>query len=173
MGRPSIDPVTFFKLHLIMFFEGIRSERQHMEMVNLKVRRKSEQVLVYIADPSICNTCPVKQACIASNSGRHIFHSYFQDLLDRAARYRATDSYQKALRKRQVWVEPLFGEGKQWHGMRHFRLRGLEKVNIEGLLRAAGQNMKRLSKERTWRNPFKPAGSAALRIAFEQAFCPL
>jgi transposase len=23
MGRPSIDPVTFFKLHLIMFFEGI------------------------------------------------------------------------------------------------------------------------------------------------------
>jgi transposase len=28
MGRPSIDPVTFFKLHLIMFFEGIRSERQ-------------------------------------------------------------------------------------------------------------------------------------------------
>ena len=27
-GRPSIDPVIFFKLHLIMFFEGIRSERQ-------------------------------------------------------------------------------------------------------------------------------------------------
>ena len=24
MGRPSIDPVVFFKLHLIMFFEGIR-----------------------------------------------------------------------------------------------------------------------------------------------------
>ncbi len=26
MGRPSIDPVVFFKLQLIMFFEGIRSE---------------------------------------------------------------------------------------------------------------------------------------------------
>src|SRR5436190_6806363 len=26
-GRPSIDPVVFFKLHLVMFFEGIRSER--------------------------------------------------------------------------------------------------------------------------------------------------
>src|SRR3989454_8672107 len=26
-GRPSIDPVVFFKLQLIMFFEGIRSER--------------------------------------------------------------------------------------------------------------------------------------------------
>jgi transposase len=27
-GRPSIDPVVFFKLQLVMFFEAIRSERQ-------------------------------------------------------------------------------------------------------------------------------------------------
>jgi hypothetical protein len=30
MGRPSVDPVVFFKLQLVMFFEGIRSERQLM-----------------------------------------------------------------------------------------------------------------------------------------------
>src|SRR5437763_13544158 len=30
MGRPSIDPVVFFKLQLVIFFEGIRSERQLM-----------------------------------------------------------------------------------------------------------------------------------------------
>ncbi len=29
-GRPSIGPVVFFKLQLVMFFEGIRSERQLM-----------------------------------------------------------------------------------------------------------------------------------------------
>ena len=29
-GRPSIDPVVFFKLELVMLFEGIRSERQLM-----------------------------------------------------------------------------------------------------------------------------------------------
>jgi len=29
-GRPSIDPVVFFKLQLVMFFEGVRSERQLM-----------------------------------------------------------------------------------------------------------------------------------------------
>src|SRR5260221_12609120 len=29
-GRPSIDPVVFFKLQLVMFLEGIRSERQLM-----------------------------------------------------------------------------------------------------------------------------------------------
>src|SRR5215471_18126970 len=32
-GRPSIDPVVFFKLQLILFFEGIRSERQLMRLV--------------------------------------------------------------------------------------------------------------------------------------------
>ena len=33
IGRPSIDPVVFFKLQLILFFEGIRSERQLMRVV--------------------------------------------------------------------------------------------------------------------------------------------
>ena len=36
-GRPSIDPVVYFKLQLIMFFEGIRSERQLMQMVNMRL----------------------------------------------------------------------------------------------------------------------------------------
>jgi hypothetical protein len=32
-GRPSIDPVVLFKLQLVMFFEGLRSERQLMQVV--------------------------------------------------------------------------------------------------------------------------------------------
>lgn len=128
----------------------------------LKSRRKSEQVFVYIAKAHTCNTCPMKSECTDSKSGRYIFRSFFQNELDRAASYRHTEAYQKALRKRQVWVEPLFGEAKQWHGGRRFRLRGLEKVNIEGILKATGQNIKRLLKGKTWKKPPKPAGSAAL-----------
>src|SRR5215218_4211554 len=33
-GRPSVDPVVFFKLQLVMFFEDIRSERQLMGIVS-------------------------------------------------------------------------------------------------------------------------------------------
>ena len=40
MGRPSIDPVVFFKLQLIAFFEGIRSERRLMETVNLNLAHR-------------------------------------------------------------------------------------------------------------------------------------
>src|SRR3954468_13699179 len=32
-GRPSIDPVVVFKLQLVLFFEGIRSERRLMHVV--------------------------------------------------------------------------------------------------------------------------------------------
>jgi transposase len=31
-GRPSVDPVVFFRLQLVMFFENIRSERRLMEV---------------------------------------------------------------------------------------------------------------------------------------------
>src|SRR5439155_7703247 len=33
IGRPSVDPVVFFKLQLVLFFEGLRSERQLMRVV--------------------------------------------------------------------------------------------------------------------------------------------
>ncbi|MDQ3927404.1 MAG: transposase [Actinomycetota bacterium] len=32
-GRPSVDPVVFFKLQLVLFFEDLRSERLLMEIV--------------------------------------------------------------------------------------------------------------------------------------------
>jgi hypothetical protein len=67
-----------------------------------------------------------------------------EEYLERVRAYRHSEPYRKAIRKRAVWVEPLFGEAKDWHGLRRFRLRRLEKVNTEALLKAAGQNVKRL-----------------------------
>ncbi len=32
-GRPSVDPVVFFKLQIVMFFEDLKSERQLMRVV--------------------------------------------------------------------------------------------------------------------------------------------
>ena len=78
--------------------------------------------------------------------------------------YHATEPYAKAMRKRRVWVEPLFAEAKAWHGLRRFRLRGLTKVNAEALLIAAGQNLKRLLSRGGWgRRPW-PNGAAGLAL---------
>src|SRR2546430_3874978 len=81
---------------------------------------------------------------------------------ERVRAYVLTEPYKKTMRKRSVWVEPLFAEGKDWHGMRRFRLRRLWRVNCEALMRAAGQNLKRLLKKRGWgRRPF-PTEAVAL-----------
>jgi transposase len=109
----------------------------------------------YQADAATCNACPLKAECTPSLSGRQVHRAFHADYLERVKGYYQTEAYQKALRKRKVWVEPLFGEAKEWHGMRRLRLRRLWKVNCEALEIAGGQNLKRLLKKRGWgRRPF-------------------
>lgn len=72
------------------------------------------------------------------------FPFFFQEYLDKVETYRQTEAYLKALRKRSLWVEPLFGEAKEFPHLRRFRLRRLGKVNVEGVMVATGQNLKRL-----------------------------
>jgi transposase len=116
------------------------------KILPLHIRRKKEQILLYKPKAEVCNVCPVKGECTGSKSGRYISRSFFQEYLDKAKAYRQTKTYHKAMRKRSVWVEPLFGEAKEFHRLRRFRLRRLLKVNIEGVMTAAGQNLKRLIK---------------------------
>jgi transposase len=115
----------------------------------------TERSLRYRAYASDCNSCPLKAQCTTSKEGRSLCRSVDEEVLDRVRGYHETEAYKKAYRKRTVWVEPLFADGKDWHGMRRFRLRRLWRVNCEALMRAAGQNLKRLLKKRGWgRRPF-------------------
>ena len=117
---------------------------------------------VYEAPAAACRACPLKARCTTSRRGRRVGRSFDEDCLDRVRGYHPTEPYAKAMRKRKVWVEPLFAEAKAWHGLRRFRLRGLAKVNGEALLVAAGQNLKRLLSRRGWgRRPW-PTGAAGV-----------
>jgi Transposase DDE domain len=102
--------------------------------------------------------------CTESSRGRITHRSLYAEYLDKVRGYHATEVYKKAMRMRQVWVEPLIAEAKLWHGLRRFRRRGLENVNIEGLLTAAGQNLKRFLVATGWGRRHAPCGSlVALR----------
>ena len=130
-------------------------------------RRKvkyTEQVIVYQADGETCNVCPLKAKCTESDQGRMVKRHFNEAYLDLVRSYHSTEAYKKAMRKRKVWVEPLFGEGKAWHGMERFRLRLLEKVNIEALVRATGQNLKRLLSWRGWGRRWWPGGAMGVVI---------
>jgi hypothetical protein len=116
--------------------------------------------------PRECNHCPLKAQCTTSKQGRTLCRSVEEEYSDRVRGYHETEDYKKAYRKRSVWVEPLCAEGKDWHGMRRFRLRLLWRVNCEALTRAAGQNLKRLLKQRGWgRRPFPAESVSVLFLA--------
>ena len=129
-------------------------------------RQTTERSRRYRARAKDCNHCPLKAQCTTSKEGRSLCRSVDEEVLDRVRGYHETEAYKKAYRKRTVWVEPLFAEGKDWHGMRRFRLRLLWRVNCEALMRAAGQNLKRLLKKRGWgRRPYPAEAVFALFLA--------
>ena len=111
-----------------------------------------------MADAAVYNACPVKAACTTSAHGRKIHRSFYADYLDRVRSYHATEAYRRAMAKRKVWVEPLFAEGKAWHGLRRLRWRGLHNANVHGLLIAAGQNLKRWLAATGWGRRSGPTG---------------
>jgi hypothetical protein len=113
---------------------------------------------IYQAPKAACQPCPLRSRCTDSTEGRRLDRQFDEDARARARQLQGAAAYAKAMRKRAVWIEPLFGEAKDWHGLRRFRLRGLEKVNIEGLRIAAGQNLKRYLAVRGWGRRHAPCG---------------
>jgi hypothetical protein len=134
------------------------------ELLVPRMRNMARSLIGYRAKAGTCEACSLRSDCTTSKTGRQILRHFDEEYVDRVKGYRGSFLYEKALRKRRVWVESLFAETKDWHGMRRFRLRRLEKVNIEALLIASGQNVKRLLTFEE-RRPKNLAKAAALRPA--------
>ena len=128
----------------------------------LRATDHSKGIWVYQAPAAVCQACPLRTRCTDGKLGRRVVRPFDEEYRERARALQPTPAYQKALRKRQVWVEPLFGEAKDWHGLRRFRLCDLWKVNCEALRIAAGQNLKRWLTRTGWGRRHGPAGSLAL-----------
>ena len=118
--------------------------------------------MAYRGEAAVCNACSVKAQCTTSDSGPQGAAVRSTSPTSRKVCGATTrrEAYQKAIRKRQVWVEPLFAEAKAWHGLRRLRLRGLLNANIQGLLIAAGQNLKRFLAATGWGRRMPLAGTS-------------
>jgi transposase len=77
IGRPSIDPVVFFKLQLIAFFEGIRSERKLMETVILNLAHR--WYLGYDLDELLPDHSSLSK--IRDRFGLGVFQSFFEEVI--------------------------------------------------------------------------------------------
>ena len=113
-------------------------------MGDAEENRRRGKVVTYRAKGSVCAACSLKPRCTTNKNGRSLRRRPGDEYVELVRAYMQTESYLRAIRKRKVWIEPLFAEGKLWHGMRRFRTRRLAKTNSEALVIAAGQNAKRL-----------------------------
>src|SRR3989337_791589 len=78
MGRPSIDPVVFFKLQLIAFFERITSERRLMETPHLNLAH--HWYLGYDLDEPLPD--PSSLSKIRSRYGVEAFQRFFERIVE-------------------------------------------------------------------------------------------
>jgi transposase len=77
-GRPSIDPVVFFKLQLVMFFEGIRSERKLIETARLHLAHR--WYLGYALDEELPDHSSLTR--IRQRLGIDVFARFFERVVD-------------------------------------------------------------------------------------------
>ncbi len=77
-GRPSIDPVVFFKLQLVMFFEGIRSERRLVETASLHLAHR--WYLGYALDEALPDHSSLTR--IRQRLGVDVFQRFFERVVD-------------------------------------------------------------------------------------------
>jgi len=80
-GRPSIDPAVFFKLHLIMFFEGLRSERKLIEIASLNLAHR--WYLGYHLDEPLPDHSSLSK--IRTRLGLPVFRRFFEAVVDQCA----------------------------------------------------------------------------------------
>src|SRR5260370_25374437 len=76
-GRPSIDPIVFFKLQLVMFFEDIRSER--LLMLQVADRLSVRWYVGYDLDELLPAQSTLSK--IRTRYGLPVFRDFFQPLL--------------------------------------------------------------------------------------------
>jgi transposase len=100
----------------------------------------------YHSDPKQCASCPVRQRCTQStNKTKVVTRHVWQASVERANDIRLSKWGKNQYRRRAETVERSFADAKQQHGHRYARYRGLANIEMQCLLAAACQNMKKMA----------------------------
>jgi transposase len=109
------------------------------------------QSYLYRTSESQCRACAMKRKC-TRGANRRISVSWYEPARQAARELAKTAAYQQSRRERNK-VEALLSELKQRVGLRQVRLRGLWNMAEQFYLAATAQNLKRLARWLTQREP--------------------
>jgi len=100
----------------------------------------------YHSVPQQCIHCPLLNDCTQSQNHKKVITRHvMQDSVDRANERRLTDWGKKIYKRRCETVERSFADAKQHHGHRYARFRGRANVQMQSLLAATAQNIKKIA----------------------------
>jgi transposase len=100
----------------------------------------------YHSDKNVCQNCPDLTRCTNSqNHTKVITRHVWEDSKDRINEHRLTDKGKILYARRKETVERSFADAKQLHGYRYAQFRGKHKVQMQCLMTAAAQNMKKIA----------------------------
>jgi transposase len=107
------------------------------------IHRKSRQY-VFRASTKDCTVCSKKTECTRDRARSVSFHIHEQSI-EKARQLNKTEGYRISQRMRKR-IEELFGEAKEFMGLRQAKFRRTQFVKEQVLMTAAAQNIKRMIK---------------------------
>ncbi len=127
------------------------------------IHRRSRQY-VYRARTKDCKICLKKGECTRDRA-RSVGYHIYEDSIEKARQLNKTTEYRISQRMRKK-IEELFGEAKEFMGLRQAKFRRTKFVKEQVLMTATAQNIKRMIKMLFKRGPEKEAVS--VRVPFSR-----
>lgn len=121
------------------------------------IHKRSRQH-VYRARTKDCKICPKKQEC-TKDRARSVSYHIYENTIDKARQLNKTKEYRISQRIRKR-IEELFGEAKEFMGLRRAKFRGTKFVKEQVLMTATAQNIKRMVNLLTKKGPQREALAA-------------
>jgi transposase len=110
------------------------------------VQFKSEKnAFIYRANRETCQQCPHFKKCVTSkNSGRQIQRNANEEYIDWADNCLPTYERKRLMARRKYKAEGSFADAANNHGFKRSRFRGMKKVQIQNVMIATIQNLRKL-----------------------------
>jgi hypothetical protein len=115
----------------------------HGRKLYLKTKTEQNGIAAKVYECHSCGTCRHRALCVRGEGNRTISMRADNKEMEAYRKRMMTPAYQAKIKKRKELCEHPFGTIKYTHGIRHFLLRGVEKVKSEFMFTSFIYNLRR------------------------------
>jgi len=132
------------------------------QVLKRRKHKKKRKAFEYGISPRICMSCPLRDQCTKSKTGRTLKRHLRQDDLNHMRQAAQSPRAKKDIKKRQSLMERSFAQATRY-GFKRARWRRIEKVRIQEYLTASVQNIMILLRHAKEQRPAQGVALALLK----------